>query len=218
MYMYGCEVHVTYDDALSRPFKCSPSSHDHISLTLNTIITAPPTAQPIMAPRHQTLPPAQTSSARSAMQSFYCELCAKGYSRQNEYDAHLSSYDHAHRQRLKDMKAMTKDPLAGARARRAEAKADGIISIKLGSDGAGVAPAGGGFKKGGFKKTGFKSAFTQVGGGDAAPAPQPAAVQVPGRDGLDGGLTGDAGPGEAEDIESDSDYDYELYDPSKPTD
>lgn len=35
------------------------------------------------------------------MLSFFCELCVKGYSRQNEYDAHLSSYDHAHRQRMK---------------------------------------------------------------------------------------------------------------------
>lgn len=81
----------------------------------------------------------------------------------NDYEAHLSSYDHSHKQRLKDMKAMVRDPNAGAKARKAEAKADGIVSIKLnnqeapfsGSGGGG----GGGFKKGGFKKTGFKSAF-----------------------------------------------------------
>ncbi|RYC54464.1 hypothetical protein CHU98_g11745, partial [Xylaria longipes] len=63
-----------------------------------------------MPPRHQTLPPAQTSSARAALQSFHCDLCSKGYSRMNDYEAHLSSYDHSHRQRMKDMKQMVKDP------------------------------------------------------------------------------------------------------------
>ncbi|KAF3054829.1 putative c2h2 type zinc finger containing protein [Daldinia childiae] len=123
-----------------------------------------------MPPRHQTLPPAQTSSARAALQSFYCDLCSKGYSRMNDYEAHLGSYDHSHRQRMKDMKQMVKDPTAGARARKAEAKADGLISIKLGGDsnpigiGGGGSGGGGGFKKGGFKKSGFKSAFTPIGG------------------------------------------------------
>src|ERR1700761_3481770 len=115
--------------------------------------------------RHQTLPPAQTSSAREAQKSFHCTLCAKGYTRMNDYEAHLSSYDHSHKQRLKDMKAMVRDPNAAARARRAEQKAEGVISIKLGEGasaaGSGPAaasssgPAGGGFKKGGFKKSGF---------------------------------------------------------------
>jgi hypothetical protein len=33
----------------------------------------------------------------------------------NDYEAHLSSYDHSHKQRLKDMKAMVRDlhPLNG---------------------------------------------------------------------------------------------------------
>ena len=77
----------------------------------------------------------------------------------NDYEAHLSSYDHSHKQRLKDMKAMVRDPAAAARARRQEQKADGVISIKLGdaaatapssSSPAAAAAAGGGFKKGGF--------------------------------------------------------------------
>src|ERR1700761_1433703 len=93
--------------------------------------------------RHQTLPPAQTSSAREAQKSFHCTLCSKGYSRMNEYEAHLSSYDHSHKQRLKDMKAMVRDPNAGARARKAEAKADGLMPIKVASAGGG---GGGGFK------------------------------------------------------------------------
>ncbi len=83
--------------------------------------------------RFTTLRPAQTASAREAMRAFFCELCQKGYSRMNEYEAHLSSYDHAHKQRLKDMKAMVRDPAASARARRQEAKAaDAMISIKVG--------------------------------------------------------------------------------------
>ena len=101
--------------------------------------------------------PAQTASAREAMRSFFCELCQKGYSRMNEYEAHLSSYDHSHKQRLKDMKAMVRDPTMVARARRQEAKSDAVISIKLGGSGADA--GAGGFKKGGFRKGGFKSAF-----------------------------------------------------------
>ncbi|EPE05594.1 c2h2 finger domain containing protein [Ophiostoma piceae UAMH 11346] len=107
------------------------------------------------------MPP--TASAREAMRSFFCELCQKGYSRMNEYEAHLSSYDHSHKQRLKDMKAMVRDPTMVARARRQEAKSDAVISIKLGGSGADEgADSGagtGGFKKGGFRKGGFKSAF-----------------------------------------------------------
>ncbi|KAI8959385.1 hypothetical protein F5Y11DRAFT_333169 [Daldinia sp. FL1419] len=171
-----------------------------------------------MPPRHQTLPPAQTSSARAALQSFYCELCSKGYSRMNDYEAHLGSYDHSHRQRMKDMKQMVKDPTAGARARKAEAKADGLISIKLSGDsnqtGASAAGGGGGgFKKGGFKKSGFKSAFTPIGGTTD-----------------DGNKTKeqdmDANPNKDEkleptDLNAESDTDdegYEVYNPRLPTD
>ncbi|KAI1748928.1 hypothetical protein F4782DRAFT_533892 [Xylaria castorea] len=188
-----------------------------------------------MPPRHQTLPPAQTSSARAALQSFYCDLCSKGYSRMNDYEAHLSSYDHSHRQRMKDMKQMVKDPTAGARARRAEAKADGLISIKLGlagaggdvnssnnnanaNDGKGGAAA---FKKGGFKKSGFKSAFAPVsggGGGAAAAIAEDVEMKtektpiIPGRE-TSLATTGDL------DMESDTDDEgYEVYNPRFPTD
>ncbi|EAQ90091.1 hypothetical protein CHGG_06710 [Chaetomium globosum CBS 148.51] len=173
-----------------------------------------------MPPRHQTLPPAQTSSAREALQSFYCQLCQKGYSRMNDYEAHLSSYDHSHKQRLKDMKAMVRDPAATARARRQEQKAEGVISIKLGEAAAGVSgggtsAAGGGFKKGGFKKTGFKSAFGPVVGGVALPKEDAAG---PGK--KEGepkmGLAAAAKSGL---VESDTeDEGYEVYDPRRPTD
>ncbi|KAI1137640.1 hypothetical protein F5Y05DRAFT_76410 [Hypoxylon sp. FL0543] len=167
-----------------------------------------------MPPRRQTLPPAQTSSARAALQSFYCELCSKGYSRMNDYEAHLGSYDHSHRQRMKDMKQMVKDPTAGARARKAEAKADGLISIKLGGDANSGSTGGGGFKKGGFKKSGFKSAFTPIGGAPDEENSKPKNAQ-----------TNDNNTKEEKDVprdlnaESDTeDEGYEVYNPRFPTD
>lgn len=112
------------------------------------------------------------------MQSFYCQLCTKGYSRMNDYEAHLSSYDHSHKQRLKDMKAMVRDSGAAARARKAEAKADGaIVSVKIDTEGGGGGAAGGGggggtFKKSGFKKTGFKTAAFVRADQPAGPVPE----------------------------------------------
>jgi hypothetical protein len=137
----------------------------------------------------------------------------------NDYEAHLSSYDHSHRQRMKDMKQMVKDPTAGARARRAEAKADGLISIKLGGGDAnatGNDSKGGaatGFKKGGFKKSGFKSAFAPVGGAGAEDGETKTekAPTIPGRE--------DTLTARNLDVESDTeDEGYEIYDPRHPTD
>lgn len=147
----------------------------------------------------------------------------------NDYEAHLSSYDHSHKQRLKDMKAMVRDPAAAARARRQEQKADGVISIKLGEaasassspggggGGAGAAAAGGGFKKGGFKKTGFRSAFVPVGGGAAAAPGKEEDGPRKGEGELKVGLAAAATKSEL--VESDTeDEGYEMYDPRKPTD
>ncbi|EHK42701.1 uncharacterized protein TrAtP1_002230 [Trichoderma atroviride] len=185
-----------------------------------------------MPPRHQTLPPAQTTSAKEAQKSFYCSLCSKGYSRMNDYEAHLSSYDHSHKQRLKDMKAMVRDPNAGAKARKAEAKADGIVSIKLSdqdalSSSAGNAGggSGGGFKKGGFKKTGFKSAFAPAEPAASADAQQTDTTHTL-ADQRSGGLmeTGETASTlplayKSSLVESDTeDEGYELYDPRFPTD
>jgi hypothetical protein len=132
----------------------------------------------------------------------------------NEYEAHLSSYDHSHKQRLKDMRQLSRDPLASTKARKAEAKANsqsGLISIKLGGD-AGTSSGGGGFKKAGFKKAGFKSAFAPA---DTEPAPAEGMVDDEARKVdagtvvLEGGIT----------IESDTeDEGYEMYDPRHPTD
>ncbi|KAK8103042.1 hypothetical protein PG984_016188 [Apiospora sp. TS-2023a] len=182
-----------------------------------------------MPPRHQTLPQAQTASARAARQSFYCELCTKGYSRMNDYEAHLSSYDHSHRQRMKDMKQMVKDPTAGARARKAEARADGIISIKLGAAAAGggdgeAAAAGGssnnnnaglagGFKKGGFKKSGFKSAFAPVGG-----SAEEKIKEEEKQTGMEKEFSKEKKVLRDEDESDTEDEGYEVYDPRHPTD
>ncbi|KAM0275035.1 hypothetical protein ACHAQH_007642 [Verticillium albo-atrum] len=168
--------------------------------------------------RHQTLPPAATSSAREALQSFYCSLCSKGYSRMNDYEAHLSSYDHSHKQRLKDMKAMVRDPNAGARARKAEAKADGIIAIKPPAGGTPPSNGGGGagFKKGGFKKSGFKSAFAPAEPPAAAPEPPKSEVVRPPLPSVEEQALAGERPGL---LESDTeDEDYEHYDPRYPTD
>lgn len=130
----------------------------------------------------------------------------------NEYEAHLSSYDHSHKQRLKDMRQLTRDPMASEKARKAEAKANagsGLISIKIGNE------AGGVVKKGGFKKSGFKSAFA------------PAETEVPKEqeDARDDNIAAKFEieakvPGHAdEEAESDTDDEgYEMYDPRHPTD
>ena len=131
----------------------------------------------------------------------------------NEYEAHLSSYDHSHKQRLKDMRQLSRDPLASTKARKAEAKANsqsGLISIKLGGD-SGASAGTGGFKNAGFKKAGFKSAFAPADGEVVKEEvkPEEAQKKVVSRATLDDGM----------EVESDTeDEGYEMYDPRYPTD
>ncbi|CAG8450506.1 788_t:CDS:2 [Ambispora gerdemannii] len=40
--------------------------------------------------------------------AFYCSLCDKQYTKISEYETHLSSYDHNHRKRFKDMKDLSR--------------------------------------------------------------------------------------------------------------
>lgn len=129
----------------------------------------------------------------------------------NEYEAHLSSYDHSHKQRLKDMRQLTRDPLASSKARKAEAKANssaGLISIKLGGD----SGASGGVKKAGFKKSGFKSAFAPVDANTATDEQKPeddTKTIGAGTKAMDSSI----------DVESDTeDEGYEMYNPRHPTD
>lgn len=132
----------------------------------------------------------------------------------NEYEAHLSSYDHSHKQRLKDMRQLTRDPLASSKARKAEAKANsqsGLISIKLGGE-TGSNGGGGGFKKAGFKKAGFKSAFAPA----DADAP---VVEEKADEGLNKIVPEVRVLQDSAAAESDTeDEGYEMYDPKHPTD
>jgi hypothetical protein len=52
-----------------------------------------------MPPRNNPVP--------NAVRLFNCSICDKGYPRQLDYENHLRSYDHNHRQRLADMKKLT---------------------------------------------------------------------------------------------------------------
>lgn len=120
-----------------------------------------------------------------------------------DYEAHLSSYDHSHKVRLRDMKAMTRDSGAIERARKAEAKADGIVRMDVTEQPA----TGGGFKKAGFKKSGFKSAFGPKEDVKAGEKKDEESVKP---------QVLSQGPSLAE---SDTDDEgYEVYDPRHPTD
>jgi hypothetical protein len=131
----------------------------------------------------------------------------------NEYEAHLSSYDHSHKQRLKDMRQLSRDPLASTKARKAEAKANsqsGLISIKLGGD-SGTSGGGAGFKKAGFKKAGFKSAFAPA---DGVPMREEEKAEEVKKTSVSGTKMDDG-----VEVESDTDDEgYEMYDPRNPTD
>ncbi|PHH60175.1 hypothetical protein CDD81_2061 [Ophiocordyceps australis] len=158
------------------------------------------------------------ASAVSAQRPFYCALCQKGYARMHEYDAHLGSYDHSHKQRLRDMKAMVRDPAAGARARRAEAKADGITPLKIDDDGnAAPSSAAAPVKMLKFKRTGFKSAFAPKNDAQAAAAVAGPVETVPAK--VDAPLGAAARRNSVtEDSDSDVQSYYEQYDPRFPTD
>ncbi|KKZ66541.1 hypothetical protein EMCG_07735 [[Emmonsia] crescens] len=124
-----------------------------------------------MPPRGFTNPAPKTESARSALTSFTCTLCSKSYSRHPEYEAHIGSYDHQHRKRLRDLKQLSRDPQAAERARREEKRRDeeaGIVKVEVEREGevkGGSGSGSGGGGAGGFKKGGFKSSFTAVGAG-----------------------------------------------------
>lgn len=109
-----------------------------------------------MPPRNNPVP--------NAMRLFNCTICDKGYPRQLDYENHLRSYDHNHRQRLADMKKLTASndaegakPKAGVELQRVEIAAAGGKTgsggrfTKIGGLGKGFTKIGGG---GGFKKVG----------------------------------------------------------------
>ncbi|KAJ3191132.1 asparagine synthetase [Irineochytrium annulatum] len=45
---------------------------------------------------------------KSVIAAFYCEICDKQYTKISDYETHLSSYDHHHRKRFKEMQDMQK--------------------------------------------------------------------------------------------------------------
>jgi len=106
-----------------------------------------------MGPRGFTLPAASTASAKAARSAFFCSLCQKGYSRQNEFEAHESSYDHTHKKRLKEMKEMQRQVVQPKKDEKGP-----LVQIKLGGAGKPTAASSSG-TGGGFKKGGFKNAF-----------------------------------------------------------
>ncbi|KAI5815606.1 hypothetical protein BZA77DRAFT_294078 [Pyronema omphalodes] len=98
-----------------------------------------------------SLPPPLTASAREARFAFYCTLCSKGYSRIHEFEAHENSYDHQHKKRFQEMKAMQKPVF---KSERSDDGGGGVMrAIK-------IEPLGG------KKKGGFKSAFGGGGFGE----------------------------------------------------
>src|SRR5271155_909853 len=98
----------------------------------------------LFSQRGFTLPAASTQSAKVARSAFFCQLCQKGYSRMNEFEAHQSSYDHQHKKRLKEMKEVQRS----AQPERKKEKGGPLVQIKLGGAGGGKSGAGTG-KEGG---------------------------------------------------------------------
>ncbi|KAM5151873.1 zinc finger protein 804A [Mantella aurantiaca] len=54
--------------------------------------------------------------------NFYCELCDKQYYKHQEFDNHINSYDHAHKQRLKELKQREFSRNVASKLRRNERK------------------------------------------------------------------------------------------------
>ncbi|KAM9287089.1 zinc finger protein 804A [Morus bassanus] len=54
--------------------------------------------------------------------NFYCELCDKQYYKHQEFDNHINSYDHAHKQRLKELKQREFARKVASKSRKDERK------------------------------------------------------------------------------------------------
>ncbi|KAK9470807.1 uncharacterized protein V1510DRAFT_404669 [Dipodascopsis tothii] len=121
-------------------------------------------------PRRAPANPApKTEAAKQALRSFYCDLCQKGYSRMDEYDTHISSYEHQHRKRFVELRQMQRDPAQAAARREREEREAGMRSLALDAPeappAAGFKPVGAGFKRIGLKRK--------------EPAAEPAAAPAP---------------------------------------
>lgn len=56
--------------------------------------------------------------------TFFCEICHKQYNSAMELDTHLSSYDHHHKKRLQEMKAMTNERMRSDRQKREQKRVE----------------------------------------------------------------------------------------------
>lgn len=56
----------------------------------------------VVAERQQKI----QTEVKEIQKSFYCDLCSKQYKLAIEFEVHLSSYDHNHRKRFKEMREM----------------------------------------------------------------------------------------------------------------
>lgn len=173
-----------------------------------------------MPPRNNPVP--------NAVRLFNCTICDKGYPRQLDYENHLRSYDHNHRQRLADMKKLTasndaegQKPKQGVELRMLESKGPlagkGFTKISgAGGLGKGFTKIGGGFKKVGTTvgKNGEKVAKVEEKKEEAVVAqPEPAVQEKV----VEKKKEGDIVMGEAEDDDAEEEITWEEYDFTKPT-
>ncbi|KAF2644673.1 hypothetical protein P280DRAFT_177662 [Massarina eburnea CBS 473.64] len=93
-----------------------------------------------MPPRNAPLP--------NAVNVFTCDICDKGYPRQVDFENHLRSYDHTHRQRLADLKKLTASNESESASRPSKGTLD-MRSIPMAAAG---------------KNAALGSRFTKVGG------------------------------------------------------
>ncbi|XP_019715977.1 uncharacterized protein LOC109510239 isoform X2 [Hippocampus comes] len=66
-----------------------------------------------------------------ASSSLYCELCDKQYVRQQQFDNHINSYDHHHKQRLKELKQREFHRAAACRRQREERRDERRLRKRL---------------------------------------------------------------------------------------
>ncbi|XP_051936249.1 zinc finger protein 804A-like [Hippocampus zosterae] len=66
-----------------------------------------------------------------ASSNLYCELCDKQYVRQQQFDNHNNSYDHHHKQRLKELKQREFHRAAACRRQREERRDERLLRKRL---------------------------------------------------------------------------------------
>lgn len=114
----------------------------------------------------------------NAVNIFNCAICDKGYPRQTDYENHLRSYDHNHRQRLAEMKKLTD---ANANASDAPRQSKGPLDMRaIPQADQSQVPLGPRFRKVGPATTGgsrFKKVGVQVRDTKPEEASKPASKQ-----------------------------------------